>query len=331
MSGRSVNDEEFEGCLGRLGGKLLGVVIGLVVTIVAFAATFGVRACRHAGEIVSSPARANFILNVETLIDEMAKEVDLPELASRVHKVTVVYEHGNSICRIQADAPQDDEQFIAMTGALFGVVGLVEEDEEVRIGVDQVEILYDEGRRSEMRLRASIEDIGALLVNEISVEAFFDRVDFQGPTLSPSPWPTPSLNLYLADFIELLGKMVEEGDAIKQWFDSEYEATNGFLDVSEEEWWNINDEFAKRYIVLSDEMLEHLSDLSVPLEARSFHDEFTTCIEQSRNLLVEARSAIAERSETKFGEAMANGGRLQEQCVTRAVEEWDKLSDLVAP
>lgn len=148
----------------------------------------------------------------------------------------------------------------------------------------------------------------------------------------PPPPPTPpSLSLYLADFMELLGTMVEDADAIREWYDFQYETTNQFLDLSEDKWWQINDEFAWRYIVLYDELLGGLSGLSVPTEARSFHEEFTDCIEQSRTLLVDARSAIAERSESKLGEAMANGLRLEGTCLTRASDEWDRLSELVAP
>jgi len=154
----------------------------------------------------------------------------------------------------------------------------------------------------------------------------------QTPTSKPvPPSPTPSLTLYLADFIEILGKIAEDGNAIIERFDSEYEATNQFLDISEEEWWDLNDEFAWRFIVLYDEGLNRLSELSVPSDARTFHDEFVACAEKSRSLMIEARSAIAERSEAKFGQVMANGGRLQEQCMTTALEEWDRLSELVAP
>jgi len=121
------------------------------------------------------------VLNVETAIDDLAKEDKrFGEVAHRVGKVSVVYESGNTICWIEAETPQDDAEFLLMTSILFDLVAIIGEDEEVGIGVDQVEILYDEGRRS--RLRASIEDISARLNDEISWEQLWtERIDIQTP------------------------------------------------------------------------------------------------------------------------------------------------------
>jgi len=121
------------------------------------------------------------VLKVETALDDLAKEDHrVREAARRVSKVSVVHEGRNAICRIEAEAPQDNVEFLVLTSILFDLVAIIGEDEEVGIGVDQVEILYDDRRRS--RLRASIEDIRARLNHEISwEELWLERIDIQTP------------------------------------------------------------------------------------------------------------------------------------------------------
>jgi len=121
------------------------------------------------------------VQNMETALNDLSKEDErFRRVAHRVGKVSVVYEGQNTVCRIEAQAPQDDAEFLLMTSILFDLVAIIGEDDEVGRGVDQVEILYDEGRRS--RLRASIEDISARLKDEISFEELWlERIDIQTP------------------------------------------------------------------------------------------------------------------------------------------------------
>lgn len=121
------------------------------------------------------------VQSVEAALNDLSKEDErFRRVVHLVGKVSVVYEGENTICRIEARAPQDDAELLLMTSILFDLVAIIGEDEEVGRGVDQVEILYDEGRRS--TLCASIEDINARLKGEISFEELWlERIDIQTP------------------------------------------------------------------------------------------------------------------------------------------------------
>jgi hypothetical protein len=121
------------------------------------------------------------VQNVETALNDLAKEDErFRRVAHRVGKVSVVYEGENTICRIEAQAPQDDAEFLLMTSILFDLVAIIGQDAKVGRCVDKVEILYDEGHRS--TLCASIEDINARLRGKISFEELWlERINIQTP------------------------------------------------------------------------------------------------------------------------------------------------------